>query len=357
LSGKKQLANILNSNDINDILEKQNAVADLSEKIGWRQNYTASARMIKVKIREKYILKWIQNYKSFIPDIMQYVPTVFLLISLLIFVLSFFSIIMSSSIVIWFFIGIGITGKYVNKVNKFSHYTNEAKDTFRQYATLLKEIETQSFKSLRLKTKQASLQLNTTNASEIIAEFSKLLDALDQRNNLLFGVLANAFALWDIKYVYRIESWLNKYKNEVNKWFEVVAYFDMKNSLANYHFNQINQVFPKLTKNKTIINAIDLGHPLIDFNKRIDNDFNITEESFYIITGANMAGKSTFLRTISLSIVMANMGLPVCAKEYQYKPIKLITSMRTSDSLSEDESYFFSELKRLKFVLERIKVE
>ncbi|MCP4976811.1 MAG: DNA mismatch repair protein MutS, partial [Maribacter sp.] len=85
------------------------------------------------------------------------------------------------------------------------------------------------------------------------------------------------------------------------------------------------------------------------------NEFQIDKEQFFIITGANMAGKSTFLRTLSLQIVMANVGLPVCASKTDYSPIKLITSMRTADSLTDDESYFFSELKRLKFIVDEIK--
>jgi DNA mismatch repair ATPase MutS len=104
-----------------------------------------------------------------------------------------------------------------------------------------------------------------------------------------------------------------------------------------------------------VISATDLGHPLLKNENRIDNNFTINKEEFFIVTGANMAGKSTFLRTISLSIVMANCGLPVCATSFKYAPIKLITSMRTADSLTEDESYFYSELKRLKFIIDEIK--
>jgi DNA mismatch repair ATPase MutS len=86
----------------------------------------------------------------------------------------------------------------------------------------------------------------------------------------------------------------------------------------------------------------------------VANDIEIREQEFFIITGANMAGKSTFLRTVSLQMVMANTGLPVCASRVSYSPIKLITSMRTTDSLTKDESYFFSELKRLKFIVSKI---
>ena len=100
-----------------------------------------------------------------------------------------------------------------------------------------------------------------------------------------------------------------------------------------------------------------MGHPLLNSENRIDNDFEIDKNSFLIVTVANMGGKSTFLRTISLSVLMANIGLPVCTKSFKYKPVKLITSMRTSDSLAENESYFYSELKRLKLIVEIIKTD
>ena len=135
----------------------------------------------------------------------------------------------------------------------------------------------------------------------------------------------------------------------------MVAYFDAQNSLANFKFNHPTFIFPEIKPSKEIIKATHLGHPLLNTDKRIDNDFIINKEEFFIVTGANMAGKSTFLKTISLSIVMANCGLPVCATSFKYAPIKLITSMRTSDSLAEDESYFYSELKRLKFIVDEIK--
>src|SRR5690606_9498431 len=118
-----------------------------------------------------------------------------------------------------------------------------------------------------------------------------------------------------------------------------------------------NYVFPEITSNKTILDAKNAGHPLLDPATMVSNDFKINSEEFFIITGANMAGKSTFLRTVSLLIIMGNMGLPVCATRLNYSPIKLITSMRTADSLTDDESYFFSELKRLKFIVERIKFD
>jgi DNA mismatch repair ATPase MutS len=163
--------------------------------------------------------------------------------------------------------------------------------------------------------------------------------------------------LRDLRQVHNVEKWIDSYKTKVEDWINVIAFFDAQNTLANFAFNHPSYVFPEIKLDKNVISAQNLGHPLLKVLQRVDNDFIIERQQFFIVTGANMAGKSTFLRTVSLSIVMGNMGLPVCASAFKYAPIKLITSMRTSDSLADNESYFFSELKRLKFIVDEIKNE
>ena len=180
------------------------------------------------------------------------------------------------------------------------------------------------------------------------------MNSLDKNNNMLYIVLANGFFLRTLTHCYHIEKWISKHGSSVEQWFETIAFFDAYNSLGNFAFNHPDYTFPKLTKQKIVLKSRGAGHPLLDPEKCVLNDFQIDNEQFFIVTGANMAGKSTFLRTISLQIMMANVGLPVHAKEVDYRPIKLITSMRTTDSLTDDESYFFSELKRLKFIVEEI---
>ncbi|MGB5459955.1 MAG: DNA mismatch repair protein MutS, partial [Eudoraea sp.] len=190
--------------------------------------------------------------------------------------------------------------------------------------------------------------------SQILKQFSGMLNAFDQRNNMIFGALANGFLLWDLRYAYSIEKWISVHGNSVERWLNTIAFFDSYNSLGNFAFNHPDYTFPEITKNDLIIEAKNISHPMLDPAEGVTNNFKISKEEFFVITGANMAGKSTFLRTISLQIVMANMGLPVCATFLRYQPIKLITSMRTVDSLTEHESYFFSELKRLKFIIDSI---
>ncbi len=353
-SGKQKLASLLTENSIDHIKEKQKALDDLSKKPQWRQNFSATASLITVDTDSKTIVKWIKNYKPFVPAIFSFLPILFSAFSVGFVVLYFLNIIPVSIIFLWFFIGLAIVFYYIKKINDLYQNASKAKSNFKQYHKLLDLIENEKFTSDKLKFKQEEIKYDNQNASLIFKDFSKILDAFDQRNNMIFGILGNGFLLWDLQQSYKIEKWINQYTDKVENWFEVISYFDAQNTFANYVFNHPGNIFPNISHN-SVINSKDLGHPLIQKEQRIDNNFEIKNKEFFIITGANMAGKSTFLRTVSLSIVMANIGLPVCAEKFEYSPIKLITSMRTSDSLSEDESYFFSELKRLKFIVEEIK--
>ena len=355
--GKVKLAQTFTENKIDGILEKQNSINELSEKVKWRQHFSALASLVTVKSDTTSIVSWMLNYKNKLPKFLGVLSLVFSVISVILIVLVSFSYIPATVVVIWFFVGLIISGMFVKITQSLYTETDVVRETFKQYHQLLNEIETEKFTSKNLIEKQEIIKSENKKASVIFKEFSKILDGFDQRNNIVIAVFGNGLFLWEIKSASKVEKWISDYKHTVKEWFEVVAYFDAQNLLGNFKFNHPKFVFPKLSDKKETIKSNQLGHPLLKVDRRIDNDFVIDDEHFFIVTGANMAGKSTFLRTISLSIVMANCGLPVCAESFLYAPIKLITSMRTTDSLTEDESYFYSELKRLKFIVDEIKVE
>ena len=354
-NGKRLLANTFTENKIDGIVEKQNTLKELATKVIWRQHFSALASLVTTKDTAGFVVSWVQNYKTVFPKFLNKIQIVFSLISVALIGLVAFGFVSFSVLLIWFFVGLFITGRFLKKTNNLYTETDKVRETFKQYHVLLNEIENEQFSSKNLVEKQTIIKSESKKASTIFREFSKILDAFDQRNNILIAVVGNGLFLTEIRNACNVEKWISNYKHTVDKWFSVVAFFDAQNSLANFHFNHAQFIFPEITSEKEIIKATNLGHPLLDANKRIDNDFIINKEQFFIVTGANMAGKSTFLRTISLSIVMANCGLPVCAESFTYSPIKLITSMRTTDSLTEDESYFYSELKRLKFIVDEIK--
>ncbi|PQV51611.1 MutS-like protein [Jejuia pallidilutea] len=356
--GKIQLAQALKANSIINVELRQEAIKELASKPKWRQFYNANASLVTVETPAKQIIDWLNNYKTFMPKIMKWLPIVFSILSIVIFGLITAEIITNQKVLgYWLFLGLGLTGMYVKKTNELSSHVDKIKDTFRQYAVLLDLIENEIFQSELLKEKQKQIQLDQEKASVIFKKLSRSLDALDNRNNIIGAIFGNGLFLTDIKNSYRIERWIENYGDKVEDWFKTVSFFDAYNSLGNFAFNHLEFVFPKITNANEVIKAKGLGHPLLNKYKRVDSDVTINNEQFFIVTGANMAGKSTFLRTVSLHIVMANVGLPVCAKASTYNPIKLITSMRTSDSLTDDSSYFFSELTRLKFIVDTIKTE
>jgi len=352
--GSETLAGLLTENSIEDILEKQAAIKELSQIPEWRQEFSAIATLVKTEISSRKLVDWLGKYRSFVPAFMKFLPTVFSLFSILVIALYFFEFISGWGLLGWFFLGLGITGRYLRSINKLSSDTSKIQSTFQQYQKLILIIEHTDFDALQLHERKEIITKGSGKVSSILKQFSGILNALDQRNNMLVGFLGNAFLLWDLRQCYGIECWIAAHSENVDKWFNTIAFFDAYNSLGNFAFNHPNYTFPEIAEEATLLKAIEAAHPLLDPDKRIANDFEINNEQFFIITGANMAGKSTFLRTVSLQIVMANLGLPVCARSVQYQPIKLITSMRTTDSLTDDESYFFSELKRLKFVVDEI---
>ncbi|WP_103865412.1 DNA mismatch repair protein MutS [Aquimarina sp. I32.4] len=355
LAGKNKLASILTANTIDDIEKKQDAIQNIAKLPQWRQEFSAIASMVHVTVSIPTIQKWLQHYTSFVPRIMRVLPIIISVISAIMLFLLFTEIITFNLFLIWFFIGLAITGTQLKKINKLYSDANKVKSTFEQYYKLVYKIENTVFESSLLQEKQQLVIHEREKASHTLKQFASILNAFDQRNNMMFGVIANGLMLWDIKQSYRIEQWITKNHDKVAQWFEVIAFFDAYNSLGNFSFNHPEYIYPKITNNNIIINAQNIGHPMLNPNKRIDNDITIDKEQFLIITGANMAGKSTFLRTIALQIVMSNIGLPICAKSCEYRPIKLISSMRTSDSLSDDASYFFSELTQLKKIVNALK--
>ncbi|MCT4631088.1 DNA mismatch repair protein MutS [Winogradskyella sp.] len=355
--GTSTLVNNLLANDVINIEKRQEAIDELSKAPEWRQYYSATAKGVEVEHSAKSIIEWLKAYQPFLSTTIYWSTIGFSMASILLLVLGITEIIPIKYASYWLLLGLVITGRFLKPINNVAQNTEKAKDTFRQYALLLEQIEKREFNSQLLQEKQQQIQSEDLKASQIFSKFSKALDALDNRNNFISAIFGNGYLLWDIRQTYHIEQWVSKYADKVEDWFEVVTFFDAFNSFGNYAFNHKEFTYPEITNQNITISAKDLGHPLLNKEKRINSDLELLQEQFFIVTGANMAGKSTFLRTVALHIVMANVGLPICAKESKYKPIKLITSMRTTDSLTDDSSYFFSELTRLKFVVDTIEAD
>ncbi|SIS81434.1 MutS domain V [Zobellia uliginosa] len=352
--GAETFAALFKANEIEGIEQKQEAIKELAQMPEWRQNFSAIASLTRTEGKTDAIVKWLADYTAFVPKIMRYLPMVFSGVSALLFGLYFADLAPESALILWLVVGMGITGVYTKKITKLGSDASKVQSTFQQYNKLLTLIENTEFTSEYLKDLKGDVLHEREKTSLIIAQFSKQLNSLDKNNNVIYLFLANGFMLRTLTHCYEIEKWIAAHGNFVEKWFDAIAYFDAYNSLGNFAFNHPDYHYPAINDGAVVLRSEGAGHPLLNPEKSVLNDFKIDREQFFIVTGANMAGKSTFLRTVSLQIVMANVGLPLCAQKVEYSPIKLITSMRTTDSLTDDESYFFSELKRLKFIVDEI---
>jgi DNA mismatch repair ATPase MutS len=220
---------------------------------------------------------------------------------------------------------------------------------------LIRVFDNEPFKSKGLTDIKLNISGTDVSAAVSVKKLSRLIQSFDTRLNILVGFVLNGLFLWDYHSIYRLEKWKSENKNIFPVWLEMIGRVDAYISLGNYAFNNQTFAYPEISDKNIIFSAKMLGHPLIDDSKRVCNDFSLDRTgTICIISGANMAGKSTFLRTIAVNYILAMTGAPVCAEKMDFLPLKLFTSMRTTDSLSGNESYFYAELKRLKALKTRV---
>lgn len=223
------------------------------------------------------------------------------------------------------------------------------------YAELLELISKETFQSNLLCEWKESLFSSEYDAIKSMRKGNNIGSMLDQRKNLMLHFLFEGIMGWQIIQIFRMKKWKEQYKNSIVQWFEKIGQFDAAISLSQYVDRHHDYIFPMISEIKGVFQGKNLGNPLIINRECVTNDIHINNQGcFLIITGANMAGKSTYIRTVGLNLVLAEMGLPVYATEFSFYPTQIIASLRTSDSLSKNESYFFAELKKLKNIIDRL---
>ena len=181
------------------------------------------------------------------------------------------------------------------------------------------------------------------------------MNALNQRNNMLAYMVLNGFLFWEVRQVMSIERWKERHAASLPVWLDAIGEMDALCSLGTFAYNHPDYAYPTPVDKPFTLCAERMGHPLIHRDRCVRNDIHMTKRPYFIIvTGANMAGKSTYLRTVGVNYLLACTGAPVCAVRMEFYPARLVTSLRTTDSLNDNESYFFAELKRLKDIIDRL---
>lgn len=232
--------------------------------------------------------------------------------------------------------------------------TNQMNKALSTYARLISIVERTPFGSSLIEDIKVRLAASGRMASEEVRQLSRIINALDQRGNMLAAIL-NIVSMRDMRVVQRLDRWKRRNAPHIAGWFGALGDFDALCSLAGFAYNHPGYVYPQIAVDYFSMVGRGMGHPMLHRDVCVANDIDIDRTPYFmIVTGANMAGKSTYLRTVGVNFLLAEMGVPVCARELTVYPCSLVTSLRTSDSLTDNESYFYAELKRLKMIIERL---
>ncbi|TWH51865.1 MutS family DNA mismatch repair protein [Sporomusa sp. KB1] len=229
------------------------------------------------------------------------------------------------------------------------------KENIKAFKELFAIIQQQEFHESELIKMQEILGGRHGQAMHSIKKLEHIAEAVDVRYNIISYTLFNFFLLWDYHCVFALETWKKQDGKLVERWLSAVAYFEATASLANLARLNPTWSFPILT-DKLCFDSKKAGHPLLDAHKRVANDFTLNQ-GLGIITGSNMSGKTTMLRTVGINLVLAYAGAPVCAKQLTCSVMDIITSMRISDDLGNGISTFYAELLRIKKIIEQAKIK
>lgn len=241
----------------------------------------------------------------------------------------------------------------VKRIKKAMFSADKVNEMLKEYSAMFQRIESATYNSQRLVTLQQKLQVTGAQASTELKKLASIFAGMETVQNPFSAVIMNGLYLHHIHQLHKLNVWKKKYAAYIPEWLDVLGEMEMLNSLANLHNNNPGFSFPSLNEDH-IISFTALGHPLIVEDKRVCNDVTFDEHRFIVLTGSNMSGKSTFLRTLGVNMVLAGMGSAICAATANIHPLKIFVSMRQTDSLADSESYFFAEVKRLKYIMDQL---
>lgn len=357
--GKQHLANWFNTHleKKESIEQRQEAIRELSIDLEYLQQFRLLGLLYKGKPADtSEIKKWASSPSYYWKHkFLRFIPTIIAIINLICIGGAVIGL-LPSGLAGGVFVSFVILSSIFSKgITKFQSIYGEKSQILSTYANQILITEKKEMRSTILQQLKSKLKSKNQTASQAVYQLSKLMNALDQRSNLFMSTILNGLFFWELLQVIRIEKWKSSLASDLPRWIEAIGEMDAYCSLATFAYNHPEFIYPKISTQPFNLKAEGLGHPLMDRNKCVRNGISINKRPFFIIiTGANMAGKSTYLRTIGVNYLLACMGVPVWAKQMEIYPARLVTSLRTSDSLTNNESYFFAELKRLKLIINKL---
>lgn len=355
--GAEGLAREFFGPNLKNIPQKQEAVKELGADLKFRQNFQVEAALLEEDpALDRKLGLWLKEPIEKTPLGNRWL-------------LYFFSAVSLCGLLYWLawptvahfylFAALGgvnllLVGSQLKKIRKQQLHLNGLSQSLLMYGNLLALIENGGQQSEMLKGQRDVLGSETAPASKALQKLSRILNGFDQLNNPVGSLVMNALFLYHLHSLRALVKWKQAYSSQIHDWLEVVSVFDQLSSLGNFVYNHPEHHFPSVAS-APVFRASEMGHPLIRSKKRVSNPLDFNAFSYVVLTGSNMSGKSTFLKTIGVNLLLAEMGAPVCAKSLEFFPFRLLTSMKMVDSIEKEESYFQAEVGRLKRIQNALK--
>jgi DNA mismatch repair ATPase MutS len=348
---------LLNPSEPESISERQAGVRELTAETIWRQQLQAFGAAEKIKTATQNRLQnWFAEEHRFINNkfwlLLRFLaPAVILSVIVL-----NITDILGNHTRNYFLLAAGLLAFYISKkVSPLHQQVSKMTDELEVLSDSIRLIEQSDFKSAYLQQLKKKFNQDKTNASVQLHQLKKILERLDLRFNFVVFIPLDILFQWDLQQVIALEKWKIQNHKNVMEWFTALGEFEAVSSLSTLSFNHPAWCFPVIKNEHFSIEGKEVGHPLIQSDKCVDNPLKIEQAGqLMLVTGSNMAGKSTYLRSIGINTVLAMAGAPVCAKYFCLSPVQVISSMRIADNLEESTSTFYAELKKLKTVIDKV---
>jgi len=356
IHGKKRMADRLAGAllEADDIRANQEAAKELSEKTDFRHHFQSAGLEIGEQPHDQNeLLEWLK-----VPSILYSKPWFRIILfilpaaTLLCIGVTFFIIEVRPFAIFLALLQWAILGLYIKRINIFHEYISRKKNILEKYAHLLHFLQNEKFTSPLLQ----NLSVRAQEADVKVKSLASLVSTFNARLNAMTNLFVNSLLMFDLQCVYRLEKWKHENSSNLKSWLDVISEAEVLCSLGTFSFNHPSFNYAVI-ESDLIVQTTAMGHPLINESECIANDILIGKDrSIVIITGANMAGKSTFLRSMGVNLILALNGAVVCAKSFRCPIIQMRSGMRTADSLKDHQSYFYAELNRLKTIMDELRL-
>ena len=346
--GEETLAHwLLNAAPADEIIARHGAVADLGPRLELRERLFCLGETVRAGVRPDVLACWGERKPIFNSRAIRITTTVL-------------SLLWVASVVAWGVWGLPAVALAVSTLNlAWAHRIHgrwdEAADKIEEathnldvLAGVLRLIDHGQLSAAKLKRIQADLKHSDFVPSDAIRRLDRIVGYLESRRNPAMRLL-DVLMFWSAQFVFRAEKWQEEFGPHIRGWLSAVGEFEALTALAGYAFDHPADVMPQVSEHGPLFDAVEMTHPLLPADRAVRNDVKLGDGiQLILLSGPNMAGKSTFIRSVGVNAVLAQCGAPVRAKSLRMSPLAVAASICILDSLSGGTSRFYAEIRRLK---------